>query len=538
MAVACALLAAVGSGCGDRVARLDVGAYPVDYLVLVPVDENDLPTRVSPVYGLDRFGGLPELTLTEGERAVVLVGWSAAELAQTYPGFVAQRDAEQRVLLAAPPATPILAGALTATAVLTAAIPPGATVLEAEPGGRAVVASGPRLAVPDRLELVLPFDPEPCRDPQRDTLRAFGDQAELLPPSHAIPLEGTAPEHNVNWREFLRVIRIDDQRVVALAPMMLYLIHRGQPIVLPPRAAGYDPSKSSNAIPMPKLSAGSGGRGLAIDPLPLADGQTRRLLVARDHLVDGLEVAALEEFALDDQGLRWLTSTTVAGAPVPSHGIDVTIDAQQRVVLIGEPNLIATRVADGAPLVAQSSPIAGLGTFETFHRVKPTGDPNNPYLIATDSAGILVGDAFLSTWTLIEPYGGAMPLVQPGLASSNGEHWVAGDAGSTARMLPGQSWAPFALSLPPRFRPCTGPAGTITERIREIAVGPEDVYLTPGDCSALLRLRKEQGRLCTTVIAAPDGMIATSTTSNVGLDLGSDGRLTVGGSFGALLELP
>lgn len=532
-----ALLAALSSSAAGCLST-DLIVVPIDpdaleYFFFVTLDEAGTPLRTSAVFGArDRritFGGSPVEKLLEDESSAVLIGMKRSDLLAIHPGFDATRAPLLTLAVGSPPTAAAVRLVEGATSV-AAPLPESAIVFSPRFG-----MSGARIddALPSlraNTVLMIPIDRDRCSTDDLE-LEPFAATGQLLPYGVAIPGEPSDPDDLSGWRDFVRVVHVDRDRVIALSEQVIYLVRRAQPIPALPSEAGFDPRAPSSAIPMLRIGGGV-ARSIALDR---ASGTSERItaLLVRSFVQD-----RILELEISNEGVRFTGTATVSPEWNESTdaNLDVAIDDRGRSVVVSEFGAILTRTSPGEPFTL-APPIAGA---DEFIRVIATGDPARPHLVSEDDGFLFLGDAIAGTWESFRRRDRFHDVRMIGLGASpdGADLWAVGHLGSIFRRAAHEAWAPVTVATPAELEPCASDTNegsfAIAKTLPGVAVDDTSTYVMIEQCSGVLRIRRTD--LCASALHLSGQSIATVEHDLSTLDL-LDGSLIVGGRAGSLYVL-
>lgn len=445
--------------------------------------------RLSAPFGVEAgrttFGEAPALVLLEGEVDALLVAIRVEHLAVGLPGFEPSRLAEVRVEIAPPPAQPVRrAEGLVPRVTMAVRLPPETSVLRIAPeGGReALAADHPgRTAVLEHLTLVLPEDPERCRNPVARPLTAYAGAPNAV---------GPLVNHDWGAMRLNRAGRVDDDRVVVAGVLALYVVERGQVVSDPGPGR---PRRHFFHWELVQPSSRAIIEAVAVDPIADPDGTRGVLVVGRWSSLEAPEVdrGFAVELPLGPEGFEEVRPSLLTDA-TPLRG--AAIDPEGRAVIVGDGSILFERTRGGVWRQRALPPLAS-SERDVGRRVAATGDPRRPF-VASTRARLHVYDAARDDWssdfiTGIEDDFQAYGLAG-GVEGGELDLWAGSTRGRLFRRGP-REWQPVNLSPPPRYHPCD-PNGAptqpeLTRRVEGLAMGGGYLYAVVDRCTGVLVVR-------------------------------------------------
>ena len=520
------------SGCGSReTRRVELDGYGFDHGFLVTVDAARRPLRVTAIVAVDSsgraLGALPAIELAAEETNALFVGITEAGLRTAVATFDPSRSDAISVAVTESVVSPsprVHAGGRFADL----RVPDDAILV-------AVDAAGQPSPAEDRgvlayLVLTIPVDPQPCAAQAPVSLRNFasGDEPRVLPRDWLVP--GFDIEHDPAFR---RIIRMDDDRVLAMSRRFVFVVTPGQTF----DASSYVPGRPGSVIPV-QLMAGSTtavarAEGLAVG----APADPRTVVVVGS--VDG--VGRVWELTLSADGLEFVGTATVVGGPSPMPFLtDVTIDPEGNAVAVGDLGALLFR----RPGEAAFTGSAQLPSSKTARRVIATGDAQRPHLTSTDDGQVHHGNLLTGAITRRDISDGLNSVHAYGMAAADAGHelWLSAWKGMVFRRGHHGDWQRFALHAPPELAACSTSERLrsgylVDDHIMDVALDGVYAYLILEQCNAVVRVRRSD--LCVSFIPRGDERVsALLDDMPKNESLSYDGaRLTVGAEDGRLYEL-
>ncbi len=472
-----------------RTVAVDLRGVTADVAVIVTLDGNDVPVRMSAPFGLDdgivSYGQPPDWTFEGPEATLIAVGLDAAQLTAVY-GPYAPRPGRPELSLARPPLQPQFDPLTPLDEIwLETAIGPNAFVIPAEgsPGRRLSIDAYPTLQ--NEMRLRLPVDPEPCLP---------GGERRLF--AYASDLDGAldAIDANRNQQRLEAVARLDDRTALIGGPG-LFVVRRGQ------RAARGRPEHDAPDVWVPgdRLWPGeNGGRVQSIAMHPADDGPVKRGVVT----VRGNDRSWIHQISLSDGGV--FLQQTLAEIE-QTNLMDIDLDAEGRYVAVARDGDVYFGGLGSTDV--DSSRIIDVDEIETF-AVRWTGQIQEPVVVSGDRA-IYLSNATFDSWTsdvtlTITERGEITELT---IVPDRTEIWAAGSDGVIAVRPGRQPLRQQTLILPPRFLDCAVPTSPL-EGLRTLlavdalAAGDGFVYASQESCSGVIAIRLQDR--CISVLT-PDG---------------------------------
>lgn len=531
------------------------------YGFFVTYDEAGVLERVTEVFGLGpggfTFGSGSAGTLEAGEDGAALITFPRVSLAAVVPSF--DPSMERRISARLDPPPPSLRRAeLGAELAVELALPRtdsriylpgleggGAPLVPGAEDGAAV--TDPRLialarSAAQQITLVVPVDHERCGVAGGLSLEAFASTADALEP---------LDEAGLN-RDFIRVVRIDAERALAMSATHVILQRRGLPLERLPAQPGPPGQPGQQGSYFARADFRPPGEApfltdVALDRRVTADGAMIATTLGHYHYPSG-PVTTIWELAIRGDRLQVVSTATV---PMMLRSVSID-DSGARVFAGDDGDVMISRPGRTGLDRLPSLPIPEALTSLRV-RIRFTGDPDTP-LLAGSGGQLHLFDAASESWrsraVTVEELGlgragdpdEPVPTLDALLSLDGGaELWGAGSLGALYRRRRGEDWTRVELLPPPDYSPCSRPArdypeARITDRIDDLAGSGEHLYLSIRGCSAVIEVRR--GDLCARAIGvggAPPGPFERGDLQALGLH---EGALAVAGERGLLYDRP
>lgn len=521
--VAISLLVIDLLACSERTLHLDLDSLlPGDWLIAVELGEGGVE-RVVGVHDL-RAASAIELR-ADPDHAVELLSFHESELHLSPLGPL-------RAEASAPPARPryeLEVSRLQATRALPAA----AVAHHLAPSGelRPTDASVSRAGVSLRFEY--------AADPA-GRLRRFPRSSEFL--QALLPLARRTTGFMLGGVHTISDLAVlDESRVVVMLLQMLMVVDEAETEAPRP----FVPDAPGAWFPSAALAELPGGRALfrsvALSPTVHPNGD-RTLWVAG---VNGADEGRVWRFRVGEAGLLYERTVPIRGVQAPPPLVHLTIDTGGTVV-VGAEDLFLASLSSTSTVFEPTSSLArfleprrhefyGSTPLTVFlgHRE----DARDPHVIGLNGAWVLVGNVAEGRWTQVtdlKPI--AMDSANLHILSyveSAAGAFVTTRTGYFFHQAPGDDFRLVPLWVGPGLEACADDRRRVLHHLRDLALTPSHGLTVNRDCSALLRVRLEDGYVSPLFI--DDEMIATTVTATtVGLNVGEAGagRYFVGGPGG------
>lgn len=520
------LLALVAScGAPPAVRPLDLGGAPdgVGFMVVLGADRAVL--GVEGPFGLEdgklSFGARPQVALTEGGGAVVLVVPTAA-LVAALPGFTAADLPESR-LTASPPHRPaVLADGRVEEAL---PLPASTRFWRADDAGAGEVGPAEVADALAKLELRVAYDPEACRPPGTGILTPFGGVSDPIAEVQD-PLASTLRD----------VVVVDRDRVLTYGTGAIFVLDRGVPL-RPADTEGAPRRVFTVRDLIGPRSTGVDVDAIALDPTSPPD--ARRLAVVLGEVDPNAEPRQVTGY------LVWLTLTqrgltlVETGTVTPDVRLrDVSFAPDGRWMLSGDGGVVFF----GAP--GATRPVASRYAEPTVSEARRgtwTPDPERPWVITARSMFHTYFET-VQRW-VAQPARGQVDenLYFIGLAAAEVdgqvEIWSGGAGGLLYASRGGGEFEFVSPRTPPRLGACSQQLGEArplyVQDVSDVALADGRVFLVSDDCTALMQVRLSDG--CSSLLSVAGAEILGANRVLRGLDI-QDGLLVAVGRNGKVWE--
>lgn len=510
--------------CSDPTHFLNLDALaPGDWLVALELGESGRVERVAVVRDL-RTTSAVELH-ADPEHALELFTFQESELRLSPLGPL-------RVEVSTPPARPRYDLGVSRLEA-TRALPQAAVAHSLHPTGELVRTDEPVSL--GEVSLRFEYAPDPA-----GRLRRFRRSSEfleaVLPVARRTSGFGLGGSHTISDLAVL-----DESRVVVMLLQLLMVVGEAETEAPLPFAM----EAPSRWFPSAALAERDGGRALfrrvALDPKVHPNGD-RTLWVAG---VNGSNEGRVWRFRVGEAGLLLERTVPIRDVASPPPLVHLTVDAHGTVV-VGAEDLFLASLSSTSTVF---EPTTSLARFLEPRRSEFYGESpltvflghresaSDPHVVGLNGAWVLVGSAVEGRWAKVVD-------LKPIAMDSANLHilsYAETDAGAfaTTRMgyffhqAPGEDFRFVPLSGGPGLEACSDDTRRLIHHLRDLALTRTHGIVVNRDCSALLRVRLEDGYVSPLFIDEETSATAvTATTSGFSVGEGGAGRYFVGGPRG------
>ena len=329
-----------------------------------------------------------------------------------------------------------------------------------------------------QFSLDLPTDSAQCFGDSAPSFVPFGGMEPLIGPNATIAGRSPRPGET----RFRDVVRLEDDRVVAISSTAVFVVERGRT---------FD-DRPGQAISLLESEGLLVLRALAVDPEPSrGEGRMRVFVIASPAMEDTVDgFSLLFELRLGELGLEQVGTAT---RTVQTLGTVVVRPEDGRLVVGASPAQIFTMLP-GGPLENVQLPLSGTKRVE----VNLTGIAATPYAIVGTAAGVLLlGDETARVW---EPDrnlrgGSAFRAVAARPTSTGFQLWVGDSDGNLFEKQANGSWIQKTPKLDPSHGSCFlqdaicgwfGPITSARALVFLDAYEPERLLMFLDGCAAVI----------------------------------------------------
>lgn len=526
------LVVLLSAGCSaQEVSRVVVDALEPEVGALVVTDAEARPLRIAGVIRPGREA-LPAVTLEDGERAFV-VALTGAELRAATPSLGRAPLESFELEVGAPPAALELSPRGDSQGARLP-LPPGTRVVDVDLSPAPAVVAASLTAA-----LLLPPD-----DAGALALHPFGDAGTLVPFGTVIPDEGATGAHTASLR---RVVALTADRVLVMSERFLATVERGAPLV-----PVQDPSRPGPFVHVDRLSHERIGQGHLLRDLALDRSGTGGWAVGEIRGVGG----RIWTFSVGPGGIMPTGTATITPHPswmTTSELLSVGVDERGSVIVGGGNAQLLVKGPDAAAFTGRARLLTlhrewvtrDSGYLSEITDVVASGDAQHPHLLGTQGARVLSGNAERDEWALVvdaSNYQGSLMephVTQIATDATSGETWVATRGGGLARRASAAApWGAVRVPVPTALQVCatsTPEGGYWFPRLHGVVLDETYAWVVIADCSALLRIRRDDGSTAA-ITRAGEIPRREETTDFVALTRGPRGVIAVGGQ-GSVYEV-